>query len=204
MTTNTATQANTENTDINVRISENVSLVENKGFWSIEHIQAVDKKHHLAKNDTRTTIEHCGDLNNCILSLRKHIGSSITSEQYQTLYHAYRDVLKMFKTTTDGDDYEFSNIIRWTVKQRDMTHTVTTNSNHFGFFLEYTKETKHRKSDGHVHDVFTANSHRNAAMTLLNKTLSSELTNETLEEFIEKMTTYAEHINTSMTDYEKL
>lgn len=189
---------------MNITISDTVSLTFNKGFWNIEYQAEVNKSHHLAKNDTRLMTENCGDLNRCITALTAYIGNGITTERYVELRKAYVQALRKFKESSSGDDYKFGHIIRWKVKQKDMEHSVTTNKNHHGFFLQYTYTTDHKKSDGYVHDEYTAVSHAKAAETMLNKTIAECEIDGTFENFVGMIDTYSSDISESMGNFEKM
>ena len=167
-----------------IKLSDSVSLVCNELQWSVDYATKVNNNHHLAKNEERECVDHYGDLCRIIPALTKY---AVDVTAINQLRKAYIQCLREFKEATQGDEFNFSNKIKWSVTQGDFKHTVQTNKEHRGVLVNMQYNTEHHKSEGVAKQEFTSPTHHKAAETLLNKTLLNVVTTDSLDDFIEHM-----------------
>jgi len=178
------TQSNRNHTMTSIKLSDSVSLVCNKLQWSVDYATKVNSEHHLAKKEERECVDHYGDLSRIIPVLTKY---AVDVTAINKLRKTYIQCLRDFKDATKGDEFNFSNKIKWSVTQGNFKHTVQTNKDHRGVLVNMQYNTEHHKSEGVAKQEFTSPTHQKAAETLLNKTLLNVVTTDSLDEFIEHL-----------------
>ena len=183
-----------------IKLSDSVSLVCNKLQWSVDYATKVDSNHHLSKNEERECVDHYGDLSRIIPALTKYSVDVVTINK---LRKAYIQCLRGFKDATKGEEFNFSNKIKWSVTQGNFKHTVQTNKEHRGVLVNMQYNTEHHKSEGVAKQEFTSPTHQKAAETLLNKTLLNVVTTDSLDDFIEHMKNETDRIIVAMKNHTK-